>query len=133
MKDLPLASLLGAMLDLGYEDISCNGFSDEDGKSIGGSKSHYDGTNGDFKYLRTDGRTNLEASLHINEQPDQLDEVRQIELMDALRKYGWKGMLTYRYQKNGVTHLLPNSIHAENHHHHLHVQRYSPRVEETHE
>ncbi|NZA27686.1 hypothetical protein H0E84_14995 [Luteimonas sp. SJ-92] len=91
---MPLASLLGAMLDVGYEDISCNGFSDALGHSIGGSSSHRNGINGDFKYLRSDESTQTQPSLHINTQPELMDETRQNTFNDALYKYGWHGLLS---------------------------------------
>lgn len=48
-----LASFFGAMLEVNFVDISCNGFSTITGGS-GISKSHYNGYHGDFKYLRID-------------------------------------------------------------------------------
>ncbi|MET3931843.1 hypothetical protein ABIE51_003730 [Lysobacter sp. OAE881] len=133
IKDLALASLLGAMLEVGYEDISCNGFSDDQGRSIGGSVSHYDGTNGDFKYLRADGTTQSRSSLHIDLSPDDMDEVRQTAFVEALYKFGWKAMLSWPYRKHGQTRMLPHSSSATNHNHHLHIQRYSPNVVDVNE
>lgn len=50
MNDVSIASLIGAMLDCGYEDFIFNGFSDEEGRS----ESHKNGMNGDLRYLRKD-------------------------------------------------------------------------------
>ena len=62
MNDVTLAAFYGAMLDCGYDDFVFNGFSNEKGESVGGSKSHKNGFNGDIRYLRTDkkgGRTDI--------------------------------------------------------------------------
>lgn len=131
--DIALASFLGAMLEVGYEDIVCTGFSTEEGKTAGGSSSHVNGTNGDFRYLRNDG---ISGPLHIalaNGQPELLDEYRQTEFIEALYRFGWKSMLSYRYQRDGESRLLTRTRHYSNHHHHLHLQSYSPNVEEIHE
>ena len=53
VNEKTLASLFGAMLEVSYNDISCNGFSHSDGSSRP-SVSHINGNNGDFKYLRKD-------------------------------------------------------------------------------
>lgn len=45
-----LASFFGAMLEVNFTDISCNGFSTKKDES-GVSKSHKNGYHGDFKYL----------------------------------------------------------------------------------
>lgn len=131
--DIALASFLGAMLEVGYEDIVCTGFSTEEGKTAGGSSSHVNGTNGDLRYLRNDG---IYGPLHIalaNGQPELLDEVRQTAFIEALYRFGWKSMLSYRYQRNGESRLLKRTRHYSNHHHHLHLQGYSPNLEEIHE
>jgi hypothetical protein len=57
---MTLASF-GAMLEVNYLDISCNGFSHQNGSSKP-SRSHINGNNGDFKYLRLDKA--LEWSRH---------------------------------------------------------------------
>lgn len=128
ISDVALASLLGAMLEVGYEDISCNGFSRADGTSTP-STSHINGINGDFKYLRLDGSTQTQRSLYINVSPELMDEKRQIAFNEALFKFGWKRMLSWRYMKDGAEKLLPHATHLTNHHHHLHVQGYAPTLE----
>lgn len=131
--DVALASLLGAMLEVGYTDIVCTGFSTEEGKTAAGSSSHVNGTNGDFRYLRNDGVT---GPLHLaleHARPDLLDEERQAAFIEALYRFGWKSMLSYRYERDGETRLLTRTRHYRNHHHHLHLQGYAPDVEEIHE
>lgn len=133
IADHALASLLGAMLDTGFEDVSCNGFSDHRGHSIGGSSSHRNGVNGDFKYFRADGTTQTQSSLHINTHPELMDEVRQNAFNDALHKYGWRDLKAWRYTINGQSRLLNRTGHLANHHHHLHLQGYNPAVTDRYE
>lgn len=126
MNDQTLGSLLGAMLECGFEDIVCNGFSHADGSSRP-SKSHKNGYNGDFKYLRLDRaiRTGSGTSLDIRANPDLLDSDRQNEFIDALKIFGWGGFLGWSYTVNGITNYLNNiPKNTVNHHHHLHVQSY---------
>ncbi|WP_449399284.1 glycoside hydrolase family 19 protein [Chryseobacterium wanjuense] len=54
MNDVTMAALFGALLECNYDDFVFNGFSNEKGESVGGSKSHKNGMNGDLRYLRTD-------------------------------------------------------------------------------
>jgi hypothetical protein len=131
--DVALASFFGAMLEVGYTDIVCTGFSTDEGKTAGGSSSHVNGTNGDFRYLRNDGNVGpLHLALELG-APELLDEVRQTAFNEALYRFGWKSMLSYRYELDGEVRLLARTRHYKNHHHHLHLQGYSPTVEEVHE
>jgi len=129
MNDVTAASFIGAMLDCSFTDFIFNGFSDHLGRSIGDSRSHKNGMNGDLRYLRKDksGR-NVHLSLD-SESGDPcgwkgMDEKRQNEFNDALFKYGWKKMLSWKYNRK----LLHHSIHYEDHHHHLHVQSFEPNL-----
>lgn len=120
------------MLEVNYLDISCNGFSHEDGSSRP-SRSHINGNNGDFKYLRI--KKTMECgsgtSLNISRSPDALDVVRQNKWIDALYKFGWKQMLGWSYTINKKTEYLHHITHkTKNHHHHLHVQSYEPQFKE---
>ena len=133
IADHALASLLGAMLDTGFVDVSCNGFSDHLGHSIGGSSSHRNGVNGDFKYFRLDGTTQLRSSLHIDKEPELMDERRQNSFNDALSKYGWSDLGGWRYEINGESRLLRHTRHLVGHHHHLHLQGYNPTIVEINE
>ncbi|WP_255307158.1 hypothetical protein [Gilliamella sp. HK2] len=121
-----LASFLGAMLEVNFTDISCNGFSTIKGGS-GSSKSHRNGYHGDFKYLKKDGILTKGAgtSLFIDVHPELLDVERQNKWNDALYKFGWTNMLGWSYTLNGVK-KFPNHITKDtnNHNHHLHVQFY---------
>ena len=129
MNDVTVASFIGAMLDCSYSDFIFNGFSDDLGNSIGGSESHKNGMNGDLRYLRKDkSGKNVHLSL-VSETGDPcgwkgMDEKRQNAFNDALYKYGWKSMLSWKY--NGK--MLNHSIHYIDHHHHLHVQSFKPTL-----
>lgn len=132
VNEQTLASFFGAMLEVNYLDISCNGFSHKDGSSKP-SRSHINGNNGDFKYLRSD--QTLECgpgtSLNISKAPDSLDYSRQNKWNDALYKFGWKEMLGWTYTIDKKTKKLHHIDHkTTNHHHHLHVQTYEPDFKE---
>lgn len=132
VNERTLASFFGAMLEVNYLDISCNGFSHEDGSSKP-SRSHINGNNGDFKYLRLDKTLPCGAgtSLNINKSADSLDYRRQNNWNDALYKFGWKDMLGWTYTVNKKTKYLHHIDHkTTNHHHHLHVQNYDPEFKE---
>ena len=121
-----LASFFGAMLEVNFTDISCNGFSTGKGES-GVSKSHKNGYHGDFKYLRKDKKLykGEGSSLNIRLNPEELDVDRQNQWIDALYKFGWTNMLGWSYTLKGEKYFL-NHIPKEttNHDHHLHVEYY---------
>ena len=132
VNEKTLASFFGAMLEVNYLDIGCNGFSHKDGSSRP-SRSHINGYNGDFKYLRID--KSLECgpgtSLNLIKNADSLDYKRQNKWNDALNKFGWKSMLGWTYKSKGKTEYLHHISHnTRNHHHHLHIQHYEPLYKE---
>ncbi|WP_418262705.1 hypothetical protein [Flavobacterium faecale] len=132
VNEKTLASFFGAMLDVSFLDIGCNGFSHKDGSSKP-SKSHINGNNGDFKYLRVDKilECGSGTSLNISRAPDSLDYARQNKWNDALYKFGWKKMLGWTYTVKKKTKYLHHISHkTRNHHHHLHVQKYEPHFKE---
>ncbi|NRS88194.1 hypothetical protein HNQ02_001108 [Flavobacterium sp. 7E] len=132
VNERTLASFFGAMLEVNYLDISCNGFSHEDGSSRP-SRSHINGNNGDFKYLRINKtmKCGSGTSLNISKSPDALDVRRQNKWIDALYKFGWKQMLGWSYTIDKKTEYLHHITHkTKNHHHHLHVQSYEPQFKE---
>ena len=133
MNDVSIASLLGAMIESNYDDLTFNGFSNERGESVGGSKSHKNGMNGDLRYLRKDkrgGKTDL-----FNNGEDLgwkgLDEDRQNNFNDLLYKFGWKSMLSQYYgeRKNKILRRCNNDS-DNNHNDHLHIQGYQPTLKE---
>ncbi len=135
VNEQTLASFFGAMLEVNFLDISCNGFSHSDGSSKP-SKSHINGNNGDFKYLRKDQSLpcGKGTSLNIIKSPDSLDYVRQNKWNNALYKFGWKGFLGWtlvtKGKKKYLNHVPKNTA---NHYHHIHVQEYEPNFKEIRE
>ncbi|WPR73020.1 hypothetical protein SLW70_07845 [Flavobacterium sp. NG2] len=132
VNERTLASFFGAMLEVNYLDIGCNGFSHKDGSSKP-SKSHINGNNGDFKYLRIDKALECGSgtSLNIIKSPDSLDYKRQNKWNDALYKFGWKSMLGWTYLSKGKKKYLNHIPHnTKNHYHHLHIQHYEPLYKE---
>jgi len=124
-----LAALIGALMEVGYEDITSTGFSMRDG-SPGESVSHINGENGDFRYLRTDktgGPLNLTNSVDVA----IFDEARQIQFDAALSKFGWRTLLSWPYRSNGAQHQLPGTIRYAGHDDHLHVGKFTPNIFET--
>ncbi|MDR0807027.1 MAG: chitinase [Enterobacteriaceae bacterium] len=130
INDKTLASLLGALLECGYDDFVFNGFSHKDGSS-NPSVSHKNGFNGDLRYLRKDrngGRTNLFSSdKSIGWAGVDID--RQNKFNDALFKFGWKSMLSQTFNVNKIFNHCKNDQ-ANHHNDHLHVQSYLPNYEE---
>lgn len=134
MNDVTMASLFGAMIESNYHDLTFNGFSNEKGESVGGSKSHKNGMNGDFRYLRKNkqgGRTDL---FNNGEELGWkgLDEDRQNNFNDLLYKFGWKSILSQYYgeSKNKLLRRCINDAN-NNHNDHLHnIQGYKPTLKE---
>ncbi|WP_346881331.1 hypothetical protein [uncultured Algibacter sp.] len=128
-----LASLLGAMLECSYDDYTFNGFSNEIGKSTGGSHSHKSGYNGDFRYLRKDksgGKLNLSYNKKVDDVEGwkELDIERQEKFNDALYGFGWKSMISQKYGTSGSKQLLKRCTEDKKkhqHYDHLHIQGYA--------
>lgn len=129
LNQTALASLIGALMEVGYEDIVSTGFSMADGSS-GVSNSHINGESGDFRVLRTDRDWNTPTHLNTAPGVDALDEERQAAFNEALYKFGWHSQLAWLYTKNGKRKLLPRTQHYLDHHHHLHIGRFRPDVKE---
>ncbi|MFK8400685.1 hypothetical protein M2D07_019435 [Pseudomonas sp. BGr12] len=123
-----LASLIGVLMEVRFNDVVCTGFSLRDGSPGAESKSHINGQNGDFRFLRLDRSG---GSLLLNSEPEALDEFREMAFIEALYKFGWKQMLVWEYTLNGVKKLLPRTAHYPGHHHHLHVGRYQPSIKDV--
>ena len=113
------ACLIGALAEVGYDDVTLNGFTSEDGTGAP-SLTHFNGIAGDFRYLRKDKKI---AVLHINTSPDELDVERQEKFIDALVKFGWKSFYSYNIKINKKDFRLKKSTHLADHHHHLHLRR----------
>lgn len=133
MNDVTMAALFGALMECNYDDFTFNGFSNEKGESVGGSKSHKNGMNGDLRYLRTDkkgGKTDLFSD---NEETGWkgMDESRQNTFNDALYKFGWKSMLSQNYGEKDAK-ILNHCTNDKNsgHNDHLHLQGFAPTLKE---
>ena len=113
------ACLIGALAEVGYDDVTLNGFTSEDGTGAP-SVTHFNGIAGDFRYLRKDKKI---AVLHINTSPNELDVERQEKFIDALMKFGWKSFYSYNIKINKKNFILKDSTHLKSHHHHLHLRR----------
>src|SRR5690606_30111161 len=90
-----LASLIGALMSVGYDDVVSTGFSMRDG-SPGISSSHINGENGDFRFLRIDRDGGAATHLNTAAGVSALDEARQNKFNDALYMFGWKTQLAWR-------------------------------------
>ena len=121
------ASLIGALSATGTEDLTVVGFSLADGSSPAPSTSHIDGKNGDLRYLRDDESG---QPLYLNRNPEDLDAPRQDAFNQALYKYGWKSLLSHTYTLNGQERTPARARHFRNHHHHLHLQGFTPDLVE---
>ncbi|CAK7067879.1 hypothetical protein [Saezia sanguinis] len=157
-NDVTTAALLGSMTNTGYTDFNFNGGSNNKGESPSPSTSHKNGMNLDLRYLRTDksgGTVHLDKN---NETGDPcgwkgLDVDRQNSFVDELRRYGWSDIKAWEYwdstnspdtatewttwytewQKtnpDAEKPVLKNIKHLANHHHHIHLQGFSPSLEE---
>mgnify|MGYP000524792693 CR=1 FL=1 len=132
MNEDTLASLIGAMLKCSYKDYTFNGFSNGIGKSVGGSKTHKSGYNGDLRYLRED-ETGGKLNLKYKEKDEitdiaswkELDESRQEKFIQALYDYGWKSFVSQKYgDDKKLLKFCKEDKKTYKHYDHLHIQGY---------
>ena len=130
---LELAAFLGGLCKSGYDDISFNGFSTNNG-GPGESKSHINGEAGDLRYLRTDKK-----ALAVILQDAIYDHERTLNLINNFISFGWgksKRMLSeyFTNSKAGVksNYIFPrcNHLAKPRHNNHLHLQGLSPDIED---
>lgn len=135
-----LACFVGALLEESIEDLYFSGFSDSEGDTAGGSRSHLNGMVGDMGYFNKDKRP---SSTHITSKPDDsypllnpdYDYERQKRFCDALYRFGWARYSGYKlltenvYEKkdgDNVNRIIPHGLHYVSgkirHYHHLHIQ-----------
>ncbi len=117
------ASVLGAVAEVGYTDITMIGFTSEDNHGFP-SKTHVNGKHGDFRYLRKDKSG---GSLHINTAPKELDITRQEKMIDAFFNFGWPLFYSYEFVIDKKKKLLKKSKHLEGHNHHIHSRKFNPK------
>lgn len=124
------AGLLGAMGDLNINYLGFNGFSNVEGKSTGGSKSHRNGEKGDLRYLSKNlkGETTYLQDSHF-------DVITQNKFNDALYNFGWgiqekmySEYFTYNNEKNYLLnhtkHMRKDGVGGYRHYHHLHLSGF---------
>ena len=120
-----LAALIGAVGTVVFSDITINQFSYSDGRTPAPSVSYKDGKNGDLRYLRTD-KSGSQTDVGSN----NFDKQREQALTTALHKFGWKDMISEKYNNK----LLPHTSSARdrgirsNHPNHLHLQGFKPNI-----
>ncbi len=109
-------------------DVTMNGFTSKDGTGSP-SVSHVNGVAGDFRYLRKDKSG---SNLLINENPNDLDIIRQEKFIDALVKFGYSSFLSFNIKINNKPFILKKCSHLADHHHHIHLNKaaYSPSFSE---
>ena len=116
------ACVLGAIAEVEYTDITIVGFTSEDNHGFP-SKTHVNGVNGDFRYLRKD---KTGKPLDISDVPTDLDVTRQEKMIDAFIDFGWPKFYSYNFKLNKLTKILKKSSHLSGHHHHLHSRLFEP-------
>lgn len=125
LSGLGLSAVLGAMCKFGYMQYVGSGFSTKDG-GPGVSVSHINGVNGDFRYI---GKNNAHVSGAIHTTFENFDWDQNVKFVNLLHLFGYKKFLSSPVSiKNNA--LLPFSNAAKNHHHHIHLQGFSPNVED---
>jgi len=105
-----------------YHDITLIGFTSEDNHGFP-SKTHVNGENGDFRYLRTDKTGD---ALDISTDPTELDETRQEEMIDAFKNFGWKNFYSVYYTIDSESKKLKLCSKSSGHHNHLHSRNFKP-------
>ena len=123
-----IAALFGAASQANISDLTITRGSHPDGSSPGNSTSHVNGINFDLRYLRTDKSG---GPLDISKNPSLLDQSRQNSFNDALNKFGYKDLIGFKYNSGGQTKLLNHTRQLKNHHHHLHLQGFKPKLSIT--
>lgn len=134
LSGVAMATFLGALCKLGYDDISFNGASKIDG-SPGPSSSHTNGKCIDVRYLRKDKKA-LEMLLNNRGYDSQYDHDRNLKLVNTLYEFGWgKGkrasgsivkMLSVYFTNPSAginkSYILPHCGPYQGHDNHLHLQ-----------
>ncbi|WP_201590379.1 LysM peptidoglycan-binding domain-containing protein [Psychrobacter fozii] len=134
LSGVAMATFLGALCKLGYDDISFNGASKKDG-SPGPSSSHTNGKCIDVRYLRKDKKA-LEMILDNRDYDSQYDHDRNVRLVNTFHEFGWGKrkrpnnsiveMLSVYFTnpKAGIDkrYILPHCGPYEGHENHLHLQ-----------
>ena len=87
----------------------------------GGSTSHVNGRNIDVRYIRSDRKL---SPLTVDDP--NFDKSANQKMVDSFYKYGFKSQLSYPMTQDGW--ILNHTKSFKNHHHHLHIQGFSPTI-----
>lgn len=117
------ASMLGAIGEASFEDITFNGCTCREGIGYP-SVSHVKGFNTDFRYLRTD-ETGAPLNIKTETSFALLDVERQNTFITALRNFGWSDPRGHK--PPGSTSTL-DVKHLDGHADHLHCQGYNKTI-----
>lgn len=134
LSGVAMATFLGALCKLGYDDISFNGASEVDG-GPGPSSSHINGVCVDMRYLRKDKKA-LEMVLNKRGDDSQYDHERNVRLVNTMHDFGWgkrkraNGSIVkmlsvyFTNPKAGIDkrYILPHCSDYKGHDNHLHLQ-----------
>ena len=132
MNEDTLACLIGAVFNNNLKTLTFNGFSLSDG-APGPSKSHKNGYNGDFRYLREDMTGGL-LYLNLDEKNvasdiegwQGMDEDLQQGFIDDLYGFGWKSFRSQKYGLNKLEKLSRTTPDDKGgHYDHLHAQGFN--------
>lgn len=142
LSGVAMATFLGALCKLGYDDISFNGASKKDG-GPGPSKSHTNGKCIDVRYLRKDKKA-LEMILNDPAYYSQYDHERNLKLVNTFYEFGWGRrkrtngttvkMLSVYFTnpKAGINNrtILDHCAPYDGHNNHLHLQGLEPNIKD---
>lgn len=129
IKGDAFAAIIGAMCSLGYGYYQGSGFSDKEGRSVG-SVSHYNGINGDFRYLGIDG-CHKDGPVLVS-QKDRFDWNANVNFVNALYLFGYKAFGSQIMRRKGQQDkTLPHVVFTNSDHdNHLHIQGYQPNIQD---
>lgn len=124
IQGLPLACILGAMCKIGYGEYTGTGFSIINGSSGVKSKTHINGINGDFRYLAVNNR-HMKDATHTTH--NHFDWDANVIFINTLYDFGYKSFLSQPVKVKNKR-MLPHSSPVVDHHHHVHLQGFKPKV-----
>lgn len=129
LKGDAFAAIIGAMCSLGYGYYHGSGFSVRDGRSVG-SESHYNGINGDFRYLGING-CHKDGPVLVS-QADRFDWDANVRFVNALYLFGYKAFGSQVMKRQGQSNkTLPHVAFTNiDHDNHLHLQGYQPNIQD---
>lgn len=129
LKGDAFAAVIGAMCSLGYGYYHGSGFSARDGRSVG-SDSHFNGINGDFRYLGING-CHKDGPVLVS-HVDRFDWDANVRFVNALYLFGYKSFGSQVMKRKGQPNrTLPHVTFTNgDHDNHLHLQGYQPNIQD---